>query len=167
MPGPASFPPPAPGAAPLAGLGQRFAAVLLDGAIVFAIDLVVVAVALVLSAVGATILGVALAVLGWLVVPFVYTPVLLGRPGARNGQTWGKQVLGVRVLRVDGQPLTSGTGFLRLLCTIIPLYFVWALFEPLKQGLHDKIAGTVVVVAGPATPPPSTPVGTPAPPYGR
>lgn len=67
-----------------------------------------------------------------------------------TGQTPGKRLLGLRVVRVDGELMTPGTAFLRWVGYIIskiPLYlgFIWAAFDGRKQGWHDKIAGTCVI----------------------
>lgn len=35
----------------------------------------------------------------------VYAPLLMRRPGRRNGQSWGKQLVGIRVIRDDGKPI--------------------------------------------------------------
>ena len=70
-----------------------------------------------------------------------------------KGRTPGKMLLGLQVLLADGTPIGFGTAFLRsvgylvssLLFTI-PLGFIWAAFDKRKQGWHDKIAGTVVII---------------------
>ncbi len=70
-----------------------------------------------------------------------------------KGRTPGKMLLGLQVLSTDGTPIGFGTAFLRsvgylvssLLFTI-PLGFIWAAFDKRKQGWHDKIAGTVVII---------------------
>ena len=49
-------------------------------------------------------------VLFWFVL---YEPLTMRRQGDRNGQTWAKQWLGIRVIREDGQAVTFGTGFIR------------------------------------------------------
>ncbi|MFC9972780.1 RDD family protein [Spirillospora sp. NPDC127200] len=77
------------------------------------------------------------------------------------GQTLGKKVLGIRVVRErDGGPLSFGrsawrTGFSYLIavftCGIGGIVDVaWILWDPRKQALHDKVARTLVVKAGPA-----------------
>jgi uncharacterized RDD family membrane protein YckC len=43
----------------------------------------------------------------------VYAPLLMRRPGAHNGQTLGKQLTGIRVVREDGRPMTYGAAVLR------------------------------------------------------
>ena len=43
----------------------------------------------------------------------LYAPLLMKREGAHNGQTWGKQVVGIRVVRDNGQPFDFGSAALR------------------------------------------------------
>lgn len=66
------------------------------------------------------------------------------------GQTPGKFLMGVRVARVTGQPLTIRRAMLRYLgywLSAIPLGlgFLWVLMDDRRQGWHDKLAGTCVV----------------------
>ncbi len=66
------------------------------------------------------------------------------------GQTFGKMAVRVRVLNEDGSRLGYRRSFLRwlgyLLCDLtLDLGYVWAAFDPRKQGLHDKICRTIVV----------------------
>ena len=70
-----------------------------------------------------------------------------------KGRTPGKMLLGLQVLSTAGTTIGFGTAFLRsvgylvssLLFTI-PVGFIWAAFDRRKQGWHDKIAGTVVII---------------------
>lgn len=69
-----------------------------------------------------------------------------------NGQTLGKQLLKVRVVRLDGQPLTGTDAVIRyagyyINTTLLSLGWIWALFDSRHQGFHDKIVNTVVVKA--------------------
>ena len=69
-----------------------------------------------------------------------------------TGQTLGMMAMRIRVARVDGQPLTVSTGILRVIGYIISaiplgLGLWWVIWDPQKQGWHDKIASTVVVPA--------------------
>ncbi len=69
------------------------------------------------------------------------------------GQTPGKILLQLKVIRKTGKDLTYGIAFLRWLGYIISgtvfyLGFIWAAFDGRKQGWHDKIAGTLVVRTG-------------------
>jgi uncharacterized RDD family membrane protein YckC len=69
---------------------------------------------------------------------------------AEGGQTLGKKVMGIRVVRTDGTNLSYTRAFARNFGYIISslffcLGFLWALWDRKKQAWHDKIAGTVVV----------------------
>jgi uncharacterized RDD family membrane protein YckC len=66
------------------------------------------------------------------------------------GQTPGKFLLGLRVVRTDGSRLGVGRSALRFLCywvSLIPLGlgFLWVLVDRRRQGWHDKIASTHVL----------------------
>lgn len=66
------------------------------------------------------------------------------------GQTLGKMVFGLKVVKLDGKNLTWGTVLFRewigrfLSATILMLYVVVA-FTKKKQGLHDLFADTTVI----------------------
>lgn len=67
-----------------------------------------------------------------------------------TGQTLGKRLLGLRVVRVDGELLNLTTGLTRYLGYLISgflLFFGFLMIAVDKdcQGLHDKLAGTFVV----------------------
>ncbi len=69
---------------------------------------------------------------------------------ATYGQTFGKMALKIKVVNEDGTPLDYRKGFLRwlgyFLCDLtFYIGYVWAAFDPRKQGLHDKVCKTVVV----------------------
>ena len=70
-----------------------------------------------------------------------------------SGQTPGKRVLGVRVMRKDGTRLTLGNALLRQvgywISAIFYLGFLWILFDNKRQGFHDKLAGTIVTYSWP------------------
>jgi len=97
-----------------------------------------------------------------------YYALTMRRSGAANGQTWGKQVAGVRVIRDNGEPVTVGTVLLRdlLLKFILGAVTVigwlvdglWPLGEREQRALHDFPAGThVVSTRASYTPPPVQP----------
>jgi len=74
-----------------------------------------------------------------------------------NGQTLGDFLMGLRVVRTDGQRLSFGRACIRMIGSYIAglfLFtgFLWALIDPRRQGWHDKLAGTVVVYDWPALP---------------
>lgn len=78
---------------------------------------------------------------------------------ARNGQTIGKKLLGIKVVRVDGSPVTLfRVFFLRYVCntflSLIPLLgSLYGLVDCLmifgekRRTIHDYIADTIVIKA--------------------
>jgi len=82
--------------------------------------------------------------------------VLVGIPyhwfflALNHGQTPGKKLLGLQVVKADGGPLTSADARNRTLVYFLgylPLYMglIWILFDPSRQGWHDKVAKTYVI----------------------
>ena len=74
------------------------------------------------------------------------------------GQTFGKMALKIKVLNEDGTPLDYRKAFLRwlgyFLCDLtFYIGYLWAAFDPRKQGLHDKVCKTIVVRTDVAFPP--------------
>jgi uncharacterized RDD family membrane protein YckC len=66
------------------------------------------------------------------------------------GQTLGKMIFGLQVLRSDGEPLGMDRSLLRTilyLLSAIPLGlgFLWIALSPEKRAWHDGLAGTVVI----------------------
>ncbi|MGA0886204.1 MAG: RDD family protein [Ilumatobacteraceae bacterium] len=91
--------------------------------------------------------GIALIVVGVLGVMFIYV-----RAEGKTGQTWGRKIVGIKVVRVsDGLP----PGFWRALGRelfgniisgqIFYLGYLWMIWDKDRQTWHDKVAGTVVV----------------------
>ena len=70
---------------------------------------------------------------------------------ATRGATPGKKMLGLKIVREDGEePMGWGTAFMRLVGYMVSgfvLYigFLMIAFNPDKMGLHDKIAKTRVL----------------------
>ena len=69
----------------------------------------------------------------------------------RYGQTLGKRVFGLRVLRTDSSRVSYGRAFLRwigYLCSTLILGFGYLMigWTKRKQGLHDKLAKTSVFI---------------------
>ncbi len=69
---------------------------------------------------------------------------------AWKGTTVGGIVLGLKVVRVDGLPVTFAVALVRALAaafSIVVLFlgFLWIAWDAERQGWHDKIAGTVVL----------------------
>lgn len=70
-----------------------------------------------------------------------------------RGQTPGKMICGLKVVRTDGNPVTFLQAAVRTLGYYVNhftlfLGFLWVAFDPRKQGLHDKIAGTYEIRLG-------------------
>jgi uncharacterized RDD family membrane protein YckC len=148
--------------APLASWGIRVAAALLDGLIlivpVVVLTALVVAVVLAGSDIGGALLAV-IFVLLYLALLLFYAPVLMARPGASNGQTWGKQIVDIRVVRDSGQPVDFGFALIRevlvkqLLFNFIGGFFffpplldvLWPLWDGENRCLHDMVVSTHVV----------------------
>lgn len=101
---------------------------------------------------------------------------------AMTGQTIGKKAMKIQVVTVSGEKPVYMTFVLRELLgkfvssLIFGLGYLFPLWDEKKQALHDKIAGTLVVIAGsapvqqataqvsqPATPAAVPPVTTPEP----
>ncbi len=100
--------------------------------------------------------------LAYLVVALLYAPVLMSRAGPRNGQTWGKQALDIRVVRDSGEAMSFGWAALReiavkglavtIASSIVPfipwfLNYFWPLWDDQNRALHDMIVSTHVVQA--------------------
>jgi uncharacterized RDD family membrane protein YckC len=73
----------------------------------------------------------------------------------RSGQSWGKQLLNIRLARADdGQPVGGAIALLRdlahlldaLPCILFPIGFLWPIWDTKRQTFADKIMNTVVVV---------------------
>ena len=135
----------------LASWEARAGAFLVDFALVF---VVVLAAVLVAAAAGTEV--VAAVPLATVAVVYFYAPLTMMRAGAHNGQTFGKQALGIRVVRESGQPIGFGWGLLRdvlakgvlsLIALLIILSYLWPLWDERKQALHDKMVSTLVVDA--------------------
>jgi uncharacterized RDD family membrane protein YckC len=161
-----SIPQQAPGwhGSPLASWGSRLAATLIDWLVllvpVVILTIIVVAIAAG-SDTGAVVTGI-LGFLAYLVVALIYAPLLMAREGEHNGQTWGKQALGIRVVRDSGEAMGFGWAALReiavkglavgIASSIIPiipwfLNYFWPLWDDQNRALHDMIVSTHVVQA--------------------
>ncbi len=149
---------------PLASWGSRLGATLIDWLIllvpVVILTIIVVGIAAG-SDTGAVVTGI-LGLLAYLVVAFAYAPVLMARDGQNNGQTWGKQMLGIRVVRDSGEAMSFGWAALReiavkglavgIAASIIPiipwfLNYFWPLWDDQNRALHDMVCSTHVVRA--------------------
>ena len=148
----------------LASWGSRAGAILLDWLVVTVAVVVLITPGIViLAASSADALGIVLLSLGGLaalVGAFLYPAYFMQRPGPRNGQTLGKQWLGIRAVRDTGEPFSWGYALLRevvvkqlLFGTVGSLFFsiptlldyLWPLWDDQNRALHDMVASTHVV----------------------
>ena len=163
---------PPPLTAPFAGWWSRVGAALFD-LLVISLPAIVLAI-LVFGSVGAAFsaddeFGVLTLILGLIAyvsllfaAVILYAPLLMRRPGARNGQTWGKQLVGIRVVRTNGVPMDFthsairealvkglGLGFASSIIPFIPylLDALWPLWDDERRAIHDMVVGTRVVDA--------------------
>jgi len=104
-----------------------------------------------------------------LVLFLLFQPYFMARQGEHNGQTLGKQVVGITVVRDQGEPMTFGSAFVRQVLVIqgipwalnafaaifiIPvgslallLDYLWPLWDDENRCVHDMIVKTHVVRA--------------------
>jgi uncharacterized RDD family membrane protein YckC len=150
--------------APLAGWWSRVGAALLDGLILTVPVIVLVIIIVVVAAgsdVGAAVVGI-VGFLAYILAALFYAPVLMSRGGVNNGQSWGKQIVGIRVTRDSGQQYDLGSAFLRefvvktlLFGTIGSFFFglptildyLWPLWDDQNRALHDMVVSSHVVRA--------------------
>lgn len=87
------------------------------------------------------------AVVAELTMDWLYAAAMLS---SRAGGTLGMQVMGIRIARVNGDPVTFSRATWRFFAQILDFvtlgigYFM-QLFTPRRQTLHDMVADTVVV----------------------
>lgn len=157
-----------PGQWRFASWGSRALATIVDMLVLLVPTIAIAAILIGIATTGddsglvAAIIGAVATVLALTLVALLYAPLLMKRPGERNGQTLGKQMTGIRVVRADGRPMDFGTGALRevvlkylavgIASSIIPfipwlLDILWPLWDDQSRSLHDLGASTRVVRA--------------------
>jgi uncharacterized RDD family membrane protein YckC len=68
----------------------------------------------------------------------------------QNGQTIGKNICGIRVVKANGKPLELTDVVIRYVgyhinSFVFGLGWLWAMWDDKSQGWHDKMANTYVV----------------------
>lgn len=151
----------------LASWGSRVIAQLVDGLIIGVGALILFFIFTAIFSVGfaagdetgfaAIVVGLILWSISVAIVALVYAPTLMART---NGQTIGRKVAGIRVVRTSGEPITFGfavmrevvvkalgVGFLASLSAGI-FYFIdvlWPLWDEENRALHDFVVNTRTV----------------------
>jgi uncharacterized RDD family membrane protein YckC len=118
------------------GVGPRLLAAIIDGVGLAIIYVIVMAVTN--TALAATVLA---------ILSIVYFPYMEKSRGA----TFGKQVLGLKVVQENGAPLTWSNAILRFVLRIVDSLFaclvaailIWT--SPMHQRLGDRVGHTLVV----------------------
>jgi len=69
-----------------------------------------------------------------------------------EGQTPGKRIMGLRVVKMDGSPIRDIDALIRATGYYVNTMFmmigwIWALFDSNHRGWHDLFAGTLVIHA--------------------
>ncbi len=97
-----------------------------------------------------------LVIVATVLFPLLYAAPLLVRGGQRNGQTLGKQALGIRVVREDARPMGASSALAREfvgkgLLGLVPFFaivdYLFPFADGRRQAIHDKIGTTFVVRA--------------------
>lgn len=134
-----------PDATPLAEWGDRVVATLIDFALVLAGWIALYVVGLIVSAVSDT-LGSLVFLVG--VIALTLVSFYFGYMEGEIGQSPGKRLTGLKVVKMDGQLLGGGMGIVRRLAHVVDGFcfigYLLPLFDSQKQTLADKIMGTVV-----------------------
>ena len=118
-----------------AGFGERLVAYLIDAVLLIVINLVL------FFAVGQPLAN----ILGFFITIGYYIGFW-----SSGGATPGKMALGLRVVRQDGGEVDVSTAAFRYVGYIVSgialgLGFLWIIWDPNKEGWHDKIAKTRVI----------------------
>lgn len=135
-------------AAPPAGLGRRLASLVYEGMLLFA---VVFFAGLVFHGAATMLLQ------GWTRHLFqAYLFLVIGLYfiwcWARGGQTLPMKTWKLKLVRSDGKRVSAAAAVMRYMLAWISLLplgagFLWAAFDRERQFLHDRLAGTRIVVA--------------------
>jgi len=133
---------------PLAELGPRIVALLIDSGIMIGGYIAVIILSGIFGAVSDA-LGFLVFLLGWLglagfgIYNFYYLE-------GTTGQTMGKKMQNVKVVGLEngGQPIGALMAFVRyLINSFCFILWLWALWDPQRQTIGDKVTKSVVVAA--------------------
>lgn len=148
VPAPVPVATPAPAIAPVqfAGFGLRFVASFIDGIILLIVGGLIAALIAGLSGDSTgDALGCCLNLL-WMGGTIGYYTYF----HARSGQTPGKKAMRIKVVSINGSPVSTGKSAVRtfgywISTMFLYIGFLWALWDQNKQAWHDKMADTYVI----------------------
>jgi uncharacterized RDD family membrane protein YckC len=147
---------------PFAGIATRAVALAVDVAlaqlIVFAGGAIIALVGSLVGDIRLDTLARLLAATAWVAVVGAYFVLFW----STAGQTPGMRLMGLRLMTSTGVHPSVGRSVIRLIglgLAIVPLFlgFVPVLIDERRRGLHDFMAGTVVLYAGRELPPVTAP----------
>ena len=135
----------------LASAGDRLLAMIVDVAVGFVLIITVSIISAIIGAASDVLGGLVslIGVVGYWALLFI--SAVMGE--GRLGQSYGRHLLGLKVVSIrDGGPIGSpaalGRGIVRGIgCYVFLLGVLWILWDPQRQGWHDKAVGSVVVKA--------------------
>lgn len=79
-------------------------------------------------------------------LPWIVVVLYLTAGWGITGQTIGKSLLGLRVIRADGRTMRPRRAFARaLICASMPAVLLWVIISRRNSGVHDGICRTTVV----------------------
>ena len=136
----------------LAGIGSRVAAFIIDLILILGTAALTLGVGLFFTGVGFSIgsgrfINVLIPI--YLILLFLGSTYFVFLEGF-TGKTIGKMILGIRIIRDDGESMRLWEAFVRWLGYFVSAFFIfvgfiWAIFDSKNQTWHDKFAGTYVV----------------------
>lgn len=141
-----------PDADEYASAGERLGAFVLDVAIAFAVILAAAIISFILGILPdglAALLSAVTTIAAW-GLAFILTVVALGRVG----QSYGKHLMGIRAVSTyTHKPIGIAPAFGREIIRSIGMYVfglgvLWILWDPARQGWHDKAVSSIVIRSG-------------------
>ena len=136
----------------LAGIGSRITAFIIDLILIFGIVTLTLGVGLFFTGAG---FGVGPERYVNILIPIYFILLFLGSTyfvflEGFAGKTVGKMIVGIKIIRDDGESMRLWEAFVRWLGYFVSAFFIfigfiWAIFDSKSQAWHDKFAGTYVV----------------------
>lgn len=136
----------------LAGIGSRITAFIIDLILIFGIATLTLGVGLFFTGAGFSVgperfMNVLIPI--YFILLFLGSTYFVFLEGFA-GKTVGKMIVGIKIIRDDGESMRLWEAFVRWLGYFVSAFFIfigfiWAIFDSKSQAWHDKFAGTYVV----------------------